>query len=1066
MKKLLRAVTGILIWASVAQSGWAQATLPSWVGSTAAFNWQPRLGGVYWLDSRAVVKQAAPNLTQSSRPVLVDIKTDATGFGYRFDLNTWDAQSAIHSYYPWNGTDAGTPASPEDALQIFGASSNAQFILNIPIPLNLTSVPTANWGYDGNGYTWQTPQFYAAMVQYLTGAAGPQSEWANLTTNLNFFSQPANFNWADLRAARGHVNPYPIVAFIIGSEPYNIEGTPTGALYGPQAEKFRIAIRAAGYTGSLGLHVHDMGYVDDPTTQWFWPMMTNLTASDFSFMDLEHYYQFSTVLEDFKRTFPVSINPNAAYWMPQATWKSDYTKFLWIVEDTRNAIRDDSTVTGLGASNRWQLGWSEHGIQVTSEFMYNDMFSAMHWAGWLAESMRQNVAWDSAWTLLAEGYSTAQLQVYNGYTTRTPMFFVYQMAQDFYGYNYLTNSYDSPMGSTTNNIGDPVEYPWTSVRVFQDPATGNIHLFVVNQSTNQSATVTGFESWNVIGWKQLTSSSYTNGNPLGVAGPEPIQTQNAVLPAAGASLVIPPISVNHIILSSSSLPVAGTPPTVAVVTPVSGATVSGSIPVTATASGVASVQLQLNGTNLGTALTSSPYSQTLNTATIANGSYTLTAVAVGTTGNQATAPPVTIVVANDTTNQPVSPTNSGLLLQTNGAGSIQHEGWPKNLVVGKKYTVTALPSHGNIFSNWVGGTTQPYAVLSASARFSFVMQPNLALEANFVPNPFTAGAGIYDGLFFDTNNGVSEHSAGMLRGLAVHQNGSYSGTILINGERHVLDGSFGLSGQATNHIARPSSQGGEVLVEMTLNWNVSPLLVTGTVSGTDNGVAWAANLLANPATNNVPSADYTMLIPPATNGAPNLSPGGDGYALITNNATTVKITGALADGTAFNQSTPVAQGGLVPIYANLYAGKGLLLGWINLDLANTNAAATGLTWIRPENASGLYPNGFTSVLGGNQILISPWINSPANTGLLTNLSLLDTINATNALAEIPVTVNNNSISDATVTGSINPRTGFLKVTVGSGASQLTGYGAILPNQTNGGGYYLTKTNAQAITLTR
>ena len=148
MKKVIRAVTGILLLASAAQSGWA-VILPSWVGSTATHNWQPKLGGVYWLDSLAVVKLAAPALTQYSQPVLVDIKTDATGFGYRFDLNSWDPQSAIHSYYSWNGTDDGTPASPEDAMQIFGATGKAQFILNIPIPLNLTGTPTGNWGYDG-----------------------------------------------------------------------------------------------------------------------------------------------------------------------------------------------------------------------------------------------------------------------------------------------------------------------------------------------------------------------------------------------------------------------------------------------------------------------------------------------------------------------------------------------------------------------------------------------------------------------------------------------------------------------------------------------------------------------------------------------------------------------------------------------------------------------------------------------------------------------------------------------------------------------------------------------------
>ena len=160
-------------------------SLPSWVG-TATHNWKPMLGGVCWMDSRAVMKLAAPYLKQSARPVLVDIKSDAVGFGYRFDQNAWMSDSPIHTWFSWDGTDSGTPSSPEDSLQIFGATSNAQFIVNIPIPLNLTNQPSSNWGYDGFGYTWQTPAFYAAWVQYLTGTAGPQSEWQNLPTTMDF----------------------------------------------------------------------------------------------------------------------------------------------------------------------------------------------------------------------------------------------------------------------------------------------------------------------------------------------------------------------------------------------------------------------------------------------------------------------------------------------------------------------------------------------------------------------------------------------------------------------------------------------------------------------------------------------------------------------------------------------------------------------------------------------------------------------------------------------------------------------------------------------------------------
>jgi hypothetical protein len=51
-------------------------------------------------------------------------------------------------------------------------------------------------------------------------------------------------------------------------------------------------------------------------------------------------------------------------------------------------------------------------------------------------------------------------------------------------------------------------------------------------------------------------------------------------------------------------------------------------------------------------------------------------------------------------------------------------------------------------------------------------------------------------------------------------------------------------------------------------------------------------------------------------------------------------------------------------------------------------------------------------------------------------------------------------------GTINPKTGLLTITFGdgSGKATATGFGAVLQNSTNAGGYFLTKTNAGSILL--
>lgn len=93
-----------------------------------------------------------------------------------------------------------------------------------------------------------------------------------------------------------------------------------------------------------------------------------------------------------------------------------------------------------------------------------------------------------------------------------------------------------------------------------------------------------------------------------------------------------------------------TPPSVSITSPGSGATVSGTITVTATASDspVAFVQFQVDGSNTGAQLTAAPYSLSLDTTTLSNASHALTAVAQDPAHNQGTSAPITITVSNST----------------------------------------------------------------------------------------------------------------------------------------------------------------------------------------------------------------------------------------------------------------------------------------------------------------------------------------------------------------------------------------------------------------------------------
>jgi chitodextrinase len=92
-----------------------------------------------------------------------------------------------------------------------------------------------------------------------------------------------------------------------------------------------------------------------------------------------------------------------------------------------------------------------------------------------------------------------------------------------------------------------------------------------------------------------------------------------------------------------------TPPAVGISSPAAGATVAGTISVSASASdnvGVAGVRFKLDGIDLGAEDLGAPYATSLNTTTLANGTHTLSAVARDAAGNVASSAPVTITVSN------------------------------------------------------------------------------------------------------------------------------------------------------------------------------------------------------------------------------------------------------------------------------------------------------------------------------------------------------------------------------------------------------------------------------------
>lgn len=101
------------------------------------------------------------------------------------------------------------------------------------------------------------------------------------------------------------------------------------------------------------------------------------------------------------------------------------------------------------------------------------------------------------------------------------------------------------------------------------------------------------------------------------------------------------------------------PPSVSMTSPANGATVSGVVTVSANASdsvGISNVQFKLDGANLGSPITTAPYSYSWTTSSTSSGTHVLTATATDTAGLSSTTSNTTVTVSNADVVPPSAPT--------------------------------------------------------------------------------------------------------------------------------------------------------------------------------------------------------------------------------------------------------------------------------------------------------------------------------------------------------------------------------------------------------------------------
>ncbi len=204
----------------------------------------------------------------------------------------------------------------------------------------------------------------------------------------------------------------------------------------------------------------------------------------------------------------------------------------------------------------------------------------------------------------------------------------------------------------TNSTGSATSSPAT---LTVNPAVTAPSITTQPASRSATAGLTATFTVAASGTAPLTYQWQKNGTAIGGGTVASYTTPATTLADNGSTFaVVVTNSAGSATSSAATLTVTAdtTPPTVSITSPSSGASESGSITVTASAAdnvAVANVQLQVDGTNVGGADTSSPYNFSLNTTTLSNGSHSLTAVATDTSGNSTTSAAVAITVSNQQT---------------------------------------------------------------------------------------------------------------------------------------------------------------------------------------------------------------------------------------------------------------------------------------------------------------------------------------------------------------------------------------------------------------------------------
>lgn len=186
------------------------------------------------------------------------------------------------------------------------------------------------------------------------------------------------------------------------------------------------------------------------------------------------------------------------------------------------------------------------------------------------------------------------------------------------------------------------------------------------------------------------------------------------------------------------LPKDTTAPTVSLTSPISGATVAGTVNLGASASdnvGVSKVVFSVDGATIGQTSTS-PYTYPWNSTSVANGSHIITATAYDAAGNNSAAS-VNVTVQNGDTTKPSAPTNLTSTASSYNNVNLSWGSSTDNVGVTGYYILSSTDGVNYTTINQVNGSTTTYSDSSVSPSTSYTYEVKAFDAAGNVSSPST-----------------------------------------------------------------------------------------------------------------------------------------------------------------------------------------------------------------------------------------------------------------------------------------------------------------------------------------